>query len=173
MRPRVALLLVLSVFALAGCRSTPPAEGPDQVDPTTAADDPVEQSPAGAAPTCANVPAAVIKASLNIAVGEPAQTTSGSTVTCEYGALNVIIKFTTGVDKDSFARERRSLDNGGQPTSDVPGLVDEAYASSTESGDTVTNSLVARKGSTAMSVAAAAPIEAEKSLVAKVLGSSG
>jgi len=172
MRPRLALLLVFTVLALGGCTSTP-SEGSDQTDPTTAADDPVEQSPAGAAPTCANVPAAVIKASLNIAVGEPAQTTSGSTVTCEYGALNVIIKFTTGVDKDSFARERRSLDNGGQPTSDVPGLVDEAYASSTESGNTVTNSLVARKGSTAMSVAAAAPIEAEKSLVAKVLGSSG
>jgi hypothetical protein len=171
MRSRPALLLALSVFAVAGCSSTPAAGGPDQPEPTTA--DAVDQPAGGPAPTCANVPAAVIKASLNRAVSEPTQTTGGSTVTCEYGALNVIIKFTTGVDKDSFARERRSLDNGGQPTSDVPGLVDEAYASSTESGNTVTNSLVARKGSTTMSVAAPAPIEAEKALIAKVLGGAG
>ena len=129
------------------------------------------------APTCALVPAAVIKASLNLTVSEPTQTTIGSTVTCEYGPANgtpaVIVKFTTGEDKDSFARARRSLDNGGQPTSDVPGLLDEAYVSSTEHGDAVTNSLVARKGSTTISVVAAATLESEKSLVVKVLGGAG
>jgi hypothetical protein len=172
------LLLLVPVLALAGCSaSTPPANGPDQTEPTTA-DSTAESTDQGAAaPTCANVSAVIIKANLNVTVSEPAQTISGSTVTCDYrpadGALTVIIKFTTGEDKDSFARGRRLLDNGGQPTSDVPGLLDEAYVSSTESGDAVTNSLVARKGSITMSVAATAPVEAEKSLVAKVLGGAG
>jgi hypothetical protein len=176
MRPRLPLLLLGAVLALAGCRSTPPAQGPDPLDQTTpdTTADTVDPPPAGAAPTCALVPAAVIKASLNLAVSEPTQTTSGSTVTCDYrpngGALAVIVKFSTGEDKDSFARVRRSLDNRGVPTSDVPGLFDEAYVSSSESGDTVTNSLVARKGSITMSVDAVASIEAEKSLVVKVLG---
>ena len=171
---RRPLLLLVPVLALAGCTSTPPANGPDQTEPTA---DSTAESVDGPAPTCANVPAAVIKANLNLTVGEPTPRTNGSTVTCESrsadGALTVVIKFTTGEDKDSFARGRRALDNGGQPTSDVPGLLDEAYVSSTESGTTVTNSLVARKGSTTMAVAAAAPIEAEKSLVTKVLGGAG
>jgi len=179
MRSRLALLLLGSVLALAGCGSATAAQGPDPTESTTSDStaDVVEPPPAGPAPTCALVPAAVIKANLNLAVSEPTQTASGSTITCDYrpadGALAVVIRFSTGEDKDSFARTRRSLDNRGAPTSDVPGLFDEAYVSSTESGDTVTNSLVARKGSTTMSVDATAPIEAEKSLVAKVLGGAG
>jgi len=179
MRPRLPLLLLVPVLAVTGCSSTPRADGTDQTEPTTAdaTADQVDPPPASAAPTCANVSAAVIRAILNIAVSEPTQTISGSTVTCDYrpadGAHTVRVEFTTGEDKDSFARSRRSLDSGGQPTSDVPDLVDEAYVSSTELGDVVTNSLVARKGSTTMRVAAAAPVEAEKSLVAKVLGGAG
>jgi hypothetical protein len=173
MRSRLSLLLLVPVFAAAGCSSTPRTDGADRTEPTTADTTADTVDPAPAAPTCANVSAAVIKATLNLAVSEPTQAVSGTTTTCEYGALNVTIKFTTGADKDSFARERRSLDNGGQPTSDVSGLLDEAYVSSTESGDTVTNSLVARKGSITMSVAAVAPVDAEKSLVAKVLGGTG
>jgi hypothetical protein len=175
---RLPLILLVSVLALAGCgAATPPANDPDQTEPTPADSTANQVDPPLAAPSCANVSAAVIKANLNITVGEPAQTIAGSTVTCDYrpaeGAVTVSVKFTAGEDKDSFARGRRSLDNGGQPTSDVPGLLDEAYVSSTESGDTVTNSLVARKGSITMSVAAAASVEAEKSLVAKVLGGAG
>ena len=177
MRPRLSLLLLVPAVALAGCTTTPPADGPDQAETTADGTADPADPPTGAAPTCALVPAAVIKANLNVAVSEPTQTASGSTVTCDYrpadGALTVIIKFTTGEDRDSFARGRRSLDDGGEPTSDVPGLLDEAYLSSTEFDDIVTNSLVARKGSTTMSVAAVAPVEAEKSLIAKVLGGAG
>jgi hypothetical protein len=175
MRLRLPLALLATAAVLAGCTPTPPPDAPDNAD-QTAAPSTAESGPAPA-PACALVPAAVIKASLNIVVGEPTQTTSGSTIRCDYmpadGALTVTIKFTLDEDKDSFARVRRSLDTGGQPTTDVPGLVDEAYVSSAEFGDTVTNSLVARKGSVSMSVAAVASVDAEKSLVAKVLGTAG
>ena len=172
MRLRLPPVLLAAVAALAGCSPATPAEPPAG---TSSADQPA--ATAGPAPSCASVSAAVIKASLNIAVSEPTQTTNGSTITCNYlpadGAHTVVIMFRTGEDTDSFARGRRSLDTAGQPTSDVSGVADEAYVSSTEFGDTVTNSLVARKGSVTMSVAAVAPVDAEKNLVTKVLGGAG
>jgi hypothetical protein len=172
---RLPIAVLAAVAALGGCASTPPAApaDPEPADTATAAAEPDPTGPV----SCALVSAAVIQANLSIAVSEPAQTGSGSAITCAYqpvnGAVTVIVTFATGEDKDSFARGRRSLDNGGQPTSDVAGLLDEAYVSSTESGDTVTNRLAARKGSVVMTVTAAAPVQAEKSLVAKVLGGTG
>jgi hypothetical protein len=174
MRPRLPLVLLATAAILGGCTPAPTPDTPNGSSDNTSGP-PTTQT--AITPGCALVPAAVIKASLNIAVSEPNQTTSGSTISCDYlpadGAHTVVITFTTDQDKDSFARTRRSLDAGGHPTTDVPGLLDEAYVSSDEFGDTVTNSLVARKGSVSMSVAAVASVEAEKSLVAKVLGGAG
>ena len=174
MRLRLPLALLANAAVLGGCTPTPAPDAPDGNAGNTSAP-PTAQTVI--APACALVPAAVIKASLNIAVSEPTQTTSGSTISCDYlpadGTYTVVVKFTTDEDKDSFARARRSLDSGGHPTTDVPGLLDEAYVSSDEFGDAVTNSLVARKGSVSMSVAAVASVDAEKNLVAKVLGGAG
>jgi hypothetical protein len=174
MRLRLPLALFAVAAALSGCTTTAPTT---PAEPSGDAPTGTEPAAAGPTPSCALVSAAVIKASLAIAVSEPKQTTSESTITCDYvpadGAHTVVITFRTGEDKDSFSRGRRTLDTSGQPTSDVSGLLDEAYVSSTEFGDTVTNSLVARKGQVTMSVAAVASVEAERSLVAKVLGGSG
>jgi hypothetical protein len=175
MRLPLSLVLIGTAAALTGCTAATPPDAPDPTDESTAPS--TAQAAPPAAPGCALVSAAVIKASLNIAVGEPTQTSSGSTISCDYlpadGAHTVVIRFVTDEDQESFARARRSLDSGGHPTTDVPGLVDEAYVSSDEFGDTVTNSLVARKGSVSMSVAAVASVEAEKALIAKVLGGAG
>jgi hypothetical protein len=175
MRLPPSLVLLATAAVLTGCTPATPADAPDSPDESSAPST-AEAAPR-AAPGCALVSAAVIKATLNIAVSEPTQTTSGSTISCDYlpadGTYTVVITFVTDQDKDSFARARRSLDSGGHPTTDVPGLADEAYVSSDEFGDTVTNSLVARKGSVSMSVVAVASVEAEKALVAKVLGGAG
>jgi hypothetical protein len=173
---RLPIAMVAAVVALGGCANTPPPAAADP-DPSNTSTSFAEPDPSPVSVSCALVSAAIIQANLGLAVSEPSQTGNGSAISCDYrpvsGALTVVITFATGEDKDSFARGRRSLDNGGQPTSDVPGLVDEAYVSSTESGDTVTNRLAARKGSIVMTVAAAASVDAEKSLVTKVLGGAG
>jgi hypothetical protein len=175
MTARVPIAVLAAVAALGGCASTPPVAPADPAPTDTATA--VESDPTGAPVSCALVSSAVIQANLAIAVSEPEQSADGSAITCDYrpvsGELTLVITFATGEDKDSFGRGRRSLDNGGQPTSDVPGVVDEAYVSSTESGNTVTNRLVARKGSVVMTVAAPVSVDAEKTLVAKVLGSAG
>ena len=115
------------------------------------------------------MPNTLIKSTLDIDV-PPAQETANDTVTtCTYlGATTVIVRLSTDEDATSFGQGRRNLDEGGQPTTDVAGLGDEAYYSSVEFGDIVTNTLVARRGPVQVQVAAVASLDAEKDLVGKI-----
>jgi len=168
---------VLAGALLAGCTASTD-DGLGAADPSgsTSASADAGTSAPGTQPSCALVSAAVIKASLGVDVKEPTQSTNDGAIGCAYApsadGRTVLIRFQTGQDGSAFARGRQGVDAGGQPTSDVD-LFDGAYSSSTEFGDIVTNTLVARKGPVEMLVTADATIDAEKALITKVLGALG
>ncbi len=120
---------------------------------------------------CAQVPAALVKSTLGIDVSPPAEIVSNDKTECTYlsgvAGTTVIVRLQSGDNAEAFAIGRRGFDTSGQPTTDVPGLGDEAYRSSTEFDDVVTNTLVARKGSTEILVTAVASVDAEKALIQK------
>jgi hypothetical protein len=168
--PVRAVVVVLAAIALAAC--TPSEPEPDATDdPST-----VETTPAGprTAPSCALASPALIKATLNLDVSEPVQTTNEPVVGCTYnGESSVIVRFQSEEDASSFARGRRGFETSGQPTTDVTGFHDEAYMSSTEFGDVVSNTLVARKGAVEILVTATATVDAEKALITKLFEALG
>jgi hypothetical protein len=175
----VFLAGVAIIGVLAGCSSTP-TTGTGGTDPSVDASatdsgsgDPTVAPTTAVPPTCTLASAAVIKSTLGVDVQEPTQSADDTLITCTYAPAadgrTVLVRFTTDSDASVFARGRQQFDSGGQPTSDVPGVLDGAYTSSTEFGDVVTNTLVARKGSVEMQVTAVATVDAEKTLVTKVL----
>jgi hypothetical protein len=170
------LLLFASACVLglmAGCASSPSTTTED----TPAPDSSVASENAGATgsavhPTCALAPVSVIKETLKIDVSAPTETSSAGIVECSYMSAasghNVIVRFSTDQDANTFAGLRDDAENGGEPTTDVSGVGDEAYQSSVEFGDTVTNTMVARKGTVAIQVDAVASLDAEKALLTKL-----
>jgi hypothetical protein len=180
MRKRALLSVVPAVVALflAGCQVAP-TDAPPGASPTDTADvaRTASSDPPGPAtrPTCTLASAAVVKSTLGFTVSEPTESFDESEIECTYRPTNdghtVIVKFRSDRDAASFAQTRRETDQSGKPTMDVDGLGDEAYATSDEFGEVVTNTLVARKGSVEMLVVAAAPIEAEKAFIGRVFAS--
>jgi hypothetical protein len=174
MRVRVFLACVCAVVAglASACSSTPPATPDDEATDPTATEASADPTGNPRELSCALAPAAVVKSTLSIDVSPPAQVANGAATECTYlsgvGGSTVTVRMQTGDGAEAFAIGRRGFDEGGQPTSDVSGLGDEAYMSSTEFGDVVTNTLVARKGAVEVLVAAAAPVAAEKALIQKV-----
>ena len=164
---------------LTGCQTAPPSTAPStNPSDVSAADDtatPTAAPPPANKPGCALASAAVVKSTLGITVSEPAESFDATEIECTYrpadGGFTVVVKFRADQDKNSFADYRREFDDRGEPTMDVDGLGDGAYATSSEFGDVVTNTLVARKGSVQELIAAAASIDAEKAFVARVFTS--
>ena len=180
MRSRSALVSVfasgLLVAGLAGCQAAPtPAD--TTADPTSApADGSTVAAASEAAPDpgtiCAKASAAVVKSTLGFSVSEPQESFDETEIECTYRAIGtsnaLVVKFRTGQDAASFARTRHDSDSTGKPTTDVTGVGDQAYASSDEFGDMVSNTLVARKGSTQLLVTAPAPVDKLKAFVVAV-----
>jgi hypothetical protein len=169
--PVRAAIVVAAAGALVACTPSEPDTDATTDDPATE-----ETTPAGprTAPSCALAPPALIKATLNLDVSEPVQTTDEPVVGCTYtGPSSVILRFQSDEDASSFARGRRGFETSGQPTTDVRGFHDEAYMSSTEFGDVVSNTLVARKGAVEILVTATATVDAEKALFTKLFEALG
>ena len=117
----------------------------------------------------------MIKETLKLEVSPPSEVSADSAVECTYpsGQNSVIIRFQGDRDATTFADRRREADKGGEPTSNVAGLGDEAYLSSVEFGDTVTNTMVSRKGKIEIEVVSVASVDAEKALITKLFGAVG
>jgi hypothetical protein len=128
-----------------------------------------------AAPGCAVAPASLVSSTLGVQVSEPSEITNASVTACTYlsggGGSTVIVRYQTEENATTFAAGRHGFEESGQATTAVTGFMDEAYSSSSEFGDAVTNTLVARKGSVEILVTAVAPIDAEKALIQKIFDS--
>lgn len=176
MRLPLLVSVVVAGVLLAGC--TQSTAGTGAADPSASADanGDTDSSAPATQPACTMVSAAVVKTNLGIDVQEPTQSTNDTVIGCAYApstdGRTIVVRFQIGQDAATFARGRQGVDGSGQPTSDVD-LFDGGYSSSTEFGDIVTNTLVARKGSIEMLVTADASLDAEKTLVTKVLGGLG
>jgi hypothetical protein len=170
----LALTCVSALGLMGGCAS--PSTSTEDTGPeattATATSEPTQASGPNVRPTCALAPASLIKETLNADVSGPAQVSADTSVECTYlsgiGGHTVIVRFKTDQDAASFANDRRESDNTGEPTSDVSGVGDEAYQSSVEFGDTVTNTMVARKGTMELQVISAASVDREKALLTKL-----
>jgi hypothetical protein len=172
------LLAVLGAFVVVFAGSCSASTSPQSTEADSG--DPDVSETATGSPTPANLscdlaPASLVKSTLGADVSPPAQIANANGIECTYltgiGGRTVVIRFANGDGKDAFAIGRQGYDASGQPTTDVTDLGDEAYRSSTEFGDVVTITLVARKGSVEMLVAAVATVEQEKALVQKVFDS--
>lgn len=131
-----------------------------------------------AAPNCAVAPAPVVSSTLGKQVSEPSEIANAAVTECTYlssggGGGTVIVRYQTQENATTFAAGRHGFEESGQPTTDVKGFLDEAYYTSSEFGDNVTNTLVARKGSVEVQVMADASIDAEKALVQKIFEKLG
>jgi hypothetical protein len=180
--PVSSVIGALALFGgglLAGCASTPPS-GTDNSGPDSEASTPVDvATPTGptAAPGCALAPVSLIKETLNLDVNPPSQSTADSETECTYlpvgGANAVVIRFAVDEDATSFAGRRHDSDSSGEPTSDVPGVGDEAYSSTTEFGETITIATTARKGTVVIELVADATVDKEKALLTRLFAAVG
>jgi hypothetical protein len=173
----VAVVCAAALGFTGACTSAPADTTGDDTTDAGATTEP-SSDPTGNALelSCSLAPAALVKSTLNIDVSPPAEVANGAATECTYlsgiGGTTVTVRLQTGDGADAFAIGRRGFDDGGQPTSDVTGLGDEAYKSSVEFGDVVTNTLVARKGTVEVYVEAAAPVDAEKALIQRIFESA-
>ncbi len=170
---RLALALAFTggLGLVAGCASSQsPSSTDDEPGTSAGADDPAgEPASPAVQSSCTLAPASLIKEKLNLDVQAPAEVSANNTVECTYlsgmQGNSVIVRFLADRDAAAFADGRRDADTGGEPTSDVWGVGDEAYQSSVEFGDTITNTMVARKGTVEIEVVSVATVDAEKALL--------
>jgi hypothetical protein len=112
-------------------------------------------------------PATLVNTVLGSDVQPPKVINNGPVVGCTYPsptAFIVIVRFETDTDAATFARAKAGFTQNKLPVTDVVGFQDEAYSSTTGSGDHLVNTLVARKGSVEILVVAPATIDREKDL---------
>jgi hypothetical protein len=159
---RAAALGLAALFAAAAC-SQPPTDEPS-TDVTSTA--PADGTVASKEPSCALAPPSLIKSALGLDVGAPTSATNPPVVGCTYpGERSVIVRFQSGEDASSFTRGRQGFERTGQPTTDVAGFQDQAYTASTEFGDIVSTTLVARRGPVEILVTSTATLDQEKALL--------
>jgi len=165
MRMMLAVLCAVGSIGLTGCGAgstgAPAAVGTGRAP--------------GAAVRCAAAPPSLISADLSVPVTAVQETVSGSTL-CQYTkgsdpASAVSVDFVTTADASEFGVARTSIIKQFGPVTDVAGLGDEAFASTTTyGGRTLTNELLARKGSLQIQVGSAATVDQEKMLITHLFG---
>jgi hypothetical protein len=178
-RLSLALTFTGAVGLIAGCSSSgSPSTTDGQSDASIGAGDtPTEPASPAAQSSCKLAPASLIKEKLKLDVQAPSEVSADNTVECTYlsgqQGNSVIVRFQAGRDATTFADRRHTADNGGQPTSDIAGVGDQAYQSSVEYGDTVTNTMVARKGAVEIEVVSVGTVDAEKALLVALFSALG
>lgn len=130
-----------------------------------------------AQPSCALAPSALVNSTLGVAMGEPEQAVNSVVTVCKYsptsGIGGVTVRFQTNDDAAGFAAGRSGFDESDQPTTDVPGLFDEAFSSTLGHGDLAVNTVVARNGGITILVSSSASLDKEKQLISKLFAALG
>lgn len=151
---QVARVLVLALLWLVSCGPSSPLPAPTPV-PTSAA----PSAPVALLTNCSLVTAADVSSTLAIPVGPPLIDRSHPPVTsCLFQGgtptRTVLVVFHPDEDAAAFANDKATLNANRLPTTDIPGLGDQAYASLLQSPDKKVSvvTLVARKGMVQVSI---------------------
>ncbi|GAA1282682.1 hypothetical protein [Saccharothrix xinjiangensis] len=152
-------LAAAALFALAACTAEPQTA---QTAPTTATTSPAPTESAGV--NCADAPQDVVAAALRLRLNHSRQSIVDNVVTCTYDGGGAQVRFTTGADAASFARRRAEH----RDAVDVPGFRDEAYRTTTTSGEVVRTVVVARRGTVEIEVSSGANTGHAEQLVSEL-----
>jgi hypothetical protein len=163
-KPFLLAAVVAAGLALTGCASS--ASTGTSGSPSTAG----SLTPSHAAkPSCDAAPAAMVNAALGTNVKEPTAQNLNTVVVCTYlpvsGSGAVILRIQTDMTNSTFKQARSVSDANGLPTTDLPGLGDQAYTSTLSAGSVVTNTVVALKGTVQILVSSPAKVDAEQAFV--------
>lgn len=163
--PLLPMILTISLLGAAGCgRATA-----NDISSDTGAD-----TPSSTLLSTLPCPATdSIGSTLRVKPGDAKRTVNDTVIECHYqvngNRMPVLVKFQLQTNAEKFAARKQEY-AGHLPTVDIPGLLDEAYATS----DTPVvepikiNTVVARKGSTEILVTAPSSIVADKLFIERI-----
>jgi hypothetical protein len=151
--------------ALAACTTSSgdPAPGGTAGPPATASQS--APAPAPVAGTyCAKAPAGVVGSALGVKAGTLKVWLEGPVTVCSYvGQAEVIVRYQVGESATSFAAARSSMPH--QRITTMSGLGDDAFFARSATSDT----LAARQGTVAVFITSPAALDAERTLMTKLL----
>ena len=187
MRTAIRLLTTASaaLLLLSACTAVPDSASSDSTMDTSAGPEPpvaveplqedMEVSRSNAAAWCALVPSSLVASTLGMQLQPPTASYSAEEVHCTYppvedGGRTIQVQFRLAQDHERFLALREESDSSGLSTSDLPGLGDEAFYTSSEFGEVVAYTVTARQGSVVLTVGAPSPLEGVMELVRQVFG---
>jgi hypothetical protein len=170
--------LLLSACSAAAPESAPSSSALDEsVAPEPPASEPVEEDAeaahSNAAAWCALIPSSLVASTLGMELQPPAASFSAEEVHCTYqpvdeGGRTIQVHFRLSQDHERFLAVREESEIPGVSIADLPNVGDEAFYTSSEFGDVVTNTVTARQGSVVLTVGAPTPLEDVTDLVRQV-----
>jgi hypothetical protein len=185
MRTVIRLLTTASAALLLSACSAAPDQAPSETELDTPAglelpaagpvEEDMEAARSNAAAWCALVPSSLVASTLGMQLQPPTASYSAEEVHCTYppvedGGRTIQVQFRLAQDHERFLALREESDSSGLSTSDLPGLGDEAFYTSSEFGEVVAYTVTARQGSVVLTVGAPSPLEGVMELVRQVFG---
>lgn len=133
-----------------------------------------EEAESNAAAWCALVPSSLVASTLGMSLQPPTASFSAEEVYCTYlpvedGGRTIQVQFRLSQDHAGFVAVREESEIPGVSVADLPDVGDEAFYTSSEFGDVVTNTVTARRGSVVLTIGAPSPLEQVANLVRLVL----
>jgi len=127
--------------------------------------------------SCSGYPPAVVGAALGLTLTLANDYGAGGTNTiCQYESKQppgaVMLRAQTGQDAAGFAKGRASYESHGMRTTEVVGVGDEAFSSSSTAMKHTITTLVARRGSLEITVSSPVGLEREKALLVRLFAGS-
>ncbi|MBX6750289.1 MAG: hypothetical protein IRY85_11585 [Micromonosporaceae bacterium] len=184
MRTAIRLLAAASAaLLLSACSAAPNSVSSDPAMDTQAEPEPpavvepleedMEAARSNAAAWCALIPSSLVASTLGMQLESPTASFSAEEVNCTYlpvedGGRTIQVQFRLSQDHESFIAVREESDIPGVEIADLPNVGDEAFYTSSEFGDVVTNTVTARQGSVVLTVGAPSPLEGVTELVRQV-----
>jgi hypothetical protein len=130
-----------------------------------------ESAGGGKAVSCAAAPAAMVSTALGDTLGAAEETRNGDTiVVCDYKGTKaglVKLRIQTDSSASAFAVDKKSFATQKMPTTDEK-FADEAFSNVLGSGNYQVTTLVARRGSVEILIAAKATVAQEKGLLSQL-----
>jgi hypothetical protein len=185
MRTATRLLTVASAaLLLSACTAAPDSALEDATVDVLAEPEPtvvveplqgdMEAARSNAAAWCALIPSSLVASTLGMQLQPPTASFSAHEVHCTYlpvedGGRTIEVHFLLSQDHGGFVAVREASEIPGVQIADLPDVGDEAFYTSSEFGDVVTNTVTARQGSVVLTVGAPSPLEEVTDLVRQVL----
>lgn len=153
--------------ALAACTTSSGTPEPGGTVGTAAGASPAAPAPV-AGTYCAKAPSGVVGPALGVKAGALKVWLEGPVTVCSYvGEAEVIVRYQIGESATSFAAARSSMPH--QRITTMSGLGDSAFFARYSAGATTSDTLAARQGSVAVFITSPAALDAERTLMTKLL----